>query len=497
MLFAATVSATLLAAGFLSGSAAAAGALRPTPLAALAAPPVEPVQFRFPWEQRQKAKPRRRAAKPQKSRRQAPAAARREPSRKGSPPPPAAPVAAQPDPLDAALPPAAAPAGIAAPRGTTEREADGWARLAAEIPAPADAPRIADDGPGPAPASVIALLAATRVGDQTTAPARLARAESFDEAEDETPDRHVPLPPVRPASPSERASAPRDGLAPEGQGLAPEGGGLAPEGRVPLPPERPGGGQASLEPEAPKPPPGPSAPAIALPVVAHDDDADCRALASEGVAEAERLPPIEGPGVCGGGPLVSLTSVKRRDGTPIKIHPAATLRCSMARELTAYLRDDVAPAAEASGLGLARLEIAGSFQCRGRNGATAGKMSEHGRANAVDLSGFGFADGKEIGVFAPELPKPMADRLKAGACERFSTVLGPGSDGFHEDHLHVDLQPRRTKSKLCQWDEPDVAKANGGTDEDAAKAEDGAPDAKTAARRKPADEDGPKRSQTP
>ena len=35
------------------------------------------------------------------------------------------------------------------------------------------------------------------------------------------------------------------------------------------------------------------------------------------------------------------------------------------------------------------------------------------------------------------------ERLKASACARFTTVLGPASDGFHENHVHVDLAERR------------------------------------------------------
>jgi len=36
-------------------------------------------------------------------------------------------------------------------------------------------------------------------------------------------------------------------------------------------------------------------------------------------------------------------------------------------------------------------------------------------------------------------------------CTRFSTVLGPGSDGYHEDHIHLDLAERRGNYKICQW----------------------------------------------
>ncbi len=36
-------------------------------------------------------------------------------------------------------------------------------------------------------------------------------------------------------------------------------------------------------------------------------------------------------------------------------------------------------------------------------------------------------------------------------CTRFTTVLGPGSDWYHEDHIHLDLAQRRNNYKLCQW----------------------------------------------
>lgn len=451
-----------------------AAALRPAPVAGVAPSVAVDAQFRFPWEQRAKPKKRvKRSARPARPQQQKkPAAAKRG---KGTPVVPAAP-AAPVDPMDAALPPAPGPVDVAVPRGATPRERDGWMAVAVQIAPPSAPPLLPPEGPAPAPAYVAALLATM----QRPEPVAVAPPPQSAAEDDETPDLHVPLPPVRPRMPGETAArderpAMRDGLAPE-NGLAPEGG-LSPEG-VPLPPRRPGG-VAGLEPEGPpEPPPGPTEPDIALPVVAHDDDPDCRALASEGVADANRIPAIEGPGVCGGGPLVLLEGVKRKDGGLVKIKPAATLRCSMARELAAFVRDDVAPAAQTAGGELVRLDIAGSFQCRGRNGAAGGKMSEHGRANAVDLSGVGFSDGRSFGIFAPDLPPGMSASVKAAACGRFSTVLGPGSDGFHESHLHLDMQPRRSKAKLCQWADPQVAKAPDETEKDGPSPE---PDNKTEA----------------
>jgi len=50
--------------------------------------------------------------------------------------------------------------------------------------------------------------------------------------------------------------------------------------------------------------------------------------------------------------------------------------------------------------------------------------------------------------------------MKAAACNRFTTVRGPGSDGYHEDHIHMDRAERRGGYRLCQWDLHDGARAD-------------------------------------
>ena len=265
-------------------------AVRPASLAGVAPSVAVDAQFRFPWEQRAKPKKRvKRGARPAKPTQQKkPTAAKRG---KGAPVAPVAP-AAPVDPMDAALPPAPGPLDVAVPRGATPRERDGWMAVAIQIAPPAVPPLLPPEGPAPAPAYIVALLATM----QRPGPVDAARPQQPAAENDETPDMHVPLPPVRPRMPGETAArderpAMRDGLAPE-NGLAPEGG-LSPEG-VPLPPRRPGG-VAGLEPEGPpEPPPGPTEPDIALPVVAHDDDPDCRALVAEGVTDANRMPADRG-----------------------------------------------------------------------------------------------------------------------------------------------------------------------------------------------------------
>ena len=92
------------------------------------------------------------------------------------------------------------------------------------------------------------------------------------------------------------------------------------------------------------------------------------------------------------------------------------------------------------------------LQCRGRNRVAGAKLSEHGKANAIDIRSFKLANGKLIELTSVEVDKELRESLKRSTCARFTTVLGPGSDGYHEDHVHVDLAERRSGYRICQWD---------------------------------------------
>jgi hypothetical protein len=102
------------------------------------------------------------------------------------------------------------------------------------------------------------------------------------------------------------------------------------------------------------------------------------------------------------------------------------------------------PAAFAAyGTHVAEIELAGSYACRGVNGARGGRRSEHAYANAVDIKGFRLADGREVRVLTSWRGMPQ-DRqflhaVHDGACQHFSTVLGPDDNWYHRDHFHLDL----------------------------------------------------------
>ncbi|HEY2532614.1 MAG TPA: extensin family protein [Xanthobacteraceae bacterium] len=179
------------------------------------------------------------------------------------------------------------------------------------------------------------------------------------------------------------------------------------------------------------------------------------------IAVFRPLPVLVGPGECGADDAVLLQTVILPDQTKVAVTPAATLRCTMAEEIAKWVREDVTPAALEFGAPVRELDNLDSYECRGFNRVSGATLSEHGRANALDVRDFKLASGKEIGLTDINVPKTWRERIKASACARFSTVLGPGSDGSHEEHIHLDLAERRNNYKICQWDvrEPPVAQA--------------------------------------
>ena len=111
----------------------------------------------------------------------------------------------------------------------------------------------------------------------------------------------------------------------------------------------------------------------------------------------------------------------------------------MAQAIADWVRDDVAPSLKDLPP-LRGLDNLASYDCRGRNNVHAAKVSEHGRADALDVHDFKLADGRELGLTDVDVPKDWREAIRASACARFSTVLGPGSDGYHEEHVHLDLE---------------------------------------------------------
>lgn len=177
----------------------------------------------------------------------------------------------------------------------------------------------------------------------------------------------------------------------------------------------------------------------------------CRLALTDTIAIAPTIPPIAGPGACGGDDLVRLEAVVLADRSRVPLKPAATLRCKMAATVAEWVRADVAAIASEAGTRVSELDNFDSFSCRGRNRVAGARLSEHGRANALDVRGVKFADGRFVSFTERESPRELREKFLASVCARFTTVLGPGSDGYHEDHVHLDLAERRSGYRICQW----------------------------------------------
>jgi hypothetical protein len=177
------------------------------------------------------------------------------------------------------------------------------------------------------------------------------------------------------------------------------------------------------------------------------------------LAQFEPRPPIRGPGECTANDVVVLDAVRLPNGEQTRIAPAATLRCPMAEAVAHWVREDVAAAIATLGTRLRSVETAESFDCRGRNGVAGAKISEHGRANALDVRSLKLTNGTAIELTNAHESKSLRERFRNSACARFPTVLGNGADAYHETHVHLDLIERSHNYRICQWDVLDEAEA--------------------------------------
>jgi hypothetical protein len=206
----------------------------------------------------------------------------------------------------------------------------------------------------------------------------------------------------------------------------------------------------------PTPCPRPAAvapPAAEEPSPGADTDASaCRLRLTGDLAVASSVAPIAGPGECGGDDLVQLEAVVLSNKSRVAILPPAMVRCTFAEAIVRWVREDLSETLRTLGTSLKSLDNYSSYNCRGRNNIAGAKLSEHGKANALDVRSLKLANGVVVSLTDPRESRSLRESLRKGACNRFTTVLGPGSDGYHEEHIHVDLAERRNGHRMCQWD---------------------------------------------
>src|SRR5712691_6247643 len=141
-------------------------------------------------------------------------------------------------------------------------------------------------------------------------------------------------------------------------------------------------------------------------------------------------------------------------GGSAAVTPAATLACPLVSSLDNWMSTGVQPAAQRwFGQPVVEIRQISAYACRSMNGQRGAPISEHAFGNALDIAAFTLADGRKVTVREgwrglPEERGFLHD-VHASACRQFSTVLAPGSNAFHYDHIHVDLARRASGRSIC------------------------------------------------
>lgn len=203
-------------------------------------------------------------------------------------------------------------------------------------------------------------------------------------------------------------------------------------------------------PPAAQPPRFPTAPATAPDTATPPAPSDCRAALRALGAGFTDLPPIR-EGACGIDAPLRLTRI----APGVTMHGGAVMACPTALALARWTTTFLAPAAALwpERGGLTGMRSGSTYACRQRIGDGSGKLSEHATGAAIDIAAFTFARGPDLPVAARpgnDMASAFQATARASACMVFTTVLGPGSDGAHENHLHLDVKPRRGGYRICQ-----------------------------------------------
>lgn len=144
----------------------------------------------------------------------------------------------------------------------------------------------------------------------------------------------------------------------------------------------------------------------------------------------------DGNSGCGVANAVRITSVGG-----VSLSQPAIMECNTARVLNAWVQRDMDRIVGLMGGGVDQIEVAAHYACRTRNGVPGGKLSEHAKGRAIDISGFRLRDGGRLSVeehWGKGRRGRMLRRLHKTACGPFGTVLGPMADRHHQDHFHFD-----------------------------------------------------------
>lgn len=182
--------------------------------------------------------------------------------------------------------------------------------------------------------------------------------------------------------------------------------------------------------------------------------ASCPAVEA-GLVMARSLPAVEGKGTCGHPAPFALSYVSA--GNAVALMPEARVNCVVLSQLQRFVTEAIQPLARKHlGQSVVQIDVAASYSCRTRNGKAGAKLSEHSRMNAIDIAAFRLEDGRRLTIKqdwrALNSEGAFLRAVNRQACRYFTTVIGPGGDAYHQDHLHLDhaSHGRSGKWRVCQ-----------------------------------------------
>lgn len=161
----------------------------------------------------------------------------------------------------------------------------------------------------------------------------------------------------------------------------------------------------------------PTAPPTWSPQELEQAQARCKALLQGLDAVVVPEPPLREGSECGTLAPMKLISVGR--SPQVILSPPPTVTCDMVATLARWLDRDVQLLArEHLGAPIVRIQVMSSYSCRNAYGRAHGRVSEHGKADAVDISSFVSARGQAALVLTEWGPTARQIAAQAAAASK-------------------------------------------------------------------------------
>ena len=150
-----------------------------------------------------------------------------------------------------------------------------------------------------------------------------------------------------------------------------------------------------------------------------------------------------------------MKAIKSASRTRVRLVEEPVVACRFAEPLAHWLGEVVAPVFAAYlGADLKAVHITG-YECRNRNHAEGAKLSAHALGIAADILSFELTNDVTLAI-RPDGDRADAraaiDAVRKAGCGWSTTVLGPGSDEAHANHIHVDIFQHGSSNdyRICQ-----------------------------------------------